>query len=112
MREHSVKLSELPVGLTFPAELQDRVAYDATRRRLVFRGFMTKADYDRLANLSKDFHYERSLEALFVAASYEGTRARWPRVILGIGGIVCLMVATAVFWYFWHHLGTGVRSLP
>jgi hypothetical protein len=101
MREHSVKLDRLPEGMTFPAELHDRVLYDAARRRLVFRGFMTKSDYDRLAKLSKDFQYERGVEDLFVAAGYEGER-RWPRVVLGIGGILCLVAITAAIWYFRH----------
>jgi hypothetical protein len=63
--EHFVTLAELPSGLQFPADLCDRIAYDAARRRLVFRGFMSKAEFDRLCQLSNEWSYRRPLEELF-----------------------------------------------
>ena len=63
--DHSVALERLPEGLRFPPELGDRIGYDAERRRLVYRGFMSKVDFDRLCALSDDWSYRRPLEELF-----------------------------------------------
>ena len=63
--DHFVKLERLPEGLRFPTELADRIAYDADGKRLVFHGFMSKNDFDRLWALSGDWTYRRQLEDLF-----------------------------------------------
>jgi hypothetical protein len=59
-----VRLDRLPDGLEFPADLLDRLAYDEGRKQLSFRGFMSKADFDRLSRLSEDWSYRRALEEL------------------------------------------------
>ncbi len=69
--DKSVRLDLLPDDLTFPPELLDRVAYDASRKLLSFRGFMSKADFDRLCQLSENWSYRRSLEELFRLCSLE-----------------------------------------
>jgi hypothetical protein len=66
-----VRLDRLPDGLEFPADLLDRVSHDAARQTLSFRGFMSKADFDRLSRLSEDWGYRRSLEELFRLCSLE-----------------------------------------
>jgi hypothetical protein len=63
--EHSVKIERLPDRVTFPPEFGDRIHYDASSRRLVFRGFMSKAEFDRLCQVSDDWAYRRPLEDLF-----------------------------------------------
>jgi hypothetical protein len=63
--EHFVTMASLPPGLEFPPELSDRIRYDAAKRRLVYRGFMSKVDFDRLCRLSDDWGYRRPLEDLF-----------------------------------------------
>ena len=69
--DHSVPLHSLPDGLDFPPELTGRIAYDAARRTLSFRGFMSKADFDRLSRLHEDWGYRRSLEDLFRLCTLE-----------------------------------------
>jgi len=69
--DHSVPLASLPEDLTFPADLQDRLRHDAGRRTLSFRGFMSKAEFDRLSRLSDDWGYRRSLEELFRLCAFE-----------------------------------------
>lgn len=69
--DHSVPLASLPDGLKFPPELQDRIRHDAARATLSFRGFMSKAEFDRLSRLHDDWGYRRSLEELFRLCSYE-----------------------------------------
>ena len=60
-----VALEALPPGLQFPDDLNDRIRFDPVARRLYFRGFMSKADFDRLCRLSDDWSYRRPLEDLF-----------------------------------------------
>lgn len=63
--EHFVKLDCLPKGVIFPKILTDRVRYDADGKRLVFQGFMSKGEFDRLYLLSDDWGYRRAVEELF-----------------------------------------------
>jgi hypothetical protein len=63
--DHFVTMNRLPDGLEFPPALKDRIWFDAAKRRLVFRGFMSKAEFDRLNRLSDDWGYRRPLEDLF-----------------------------------------------
>jgi hypothetical protein len=46
--DHFVTMNRLPDGLEFPPALKNRIWFDAAKRRLVFRGFMSKAEFDRL----------------------------------------------------------------
>src|SRR4051794_26636317 len=63
--EHFVPMEHFPAGLEFPADLRRRIRYDPIRRRLVFIGFMSKTEFDRLCKLSDDWSYRRPLEDLF-----------------------------------------------
>jgi hypothetical protein len=63
--ERFVHMEKLPADLAFPAEYRDRIHFDAATRRLVYRGFMSKSDFDLLCRLSDDWSYRRPLEELF-----------------------------------------------
>jgi len=63
--DHFVKMDRLTDGLEFPLEFKDRIHFDPIARRLIFRGYMSKADFDRLSQLSNDWSFRRSLEELF-----------------------------------------------
>lgn len=63
--DHFVTMERLPAGLQFPPDLRDRIHFEPDRRRLVFRGFMSKVEFDRLCQLSDDWPYRRALEDLF-----------------------------------------------
>lgn len=69
--EHSVQVERFPVGIEFPADLKMRIRYDPIRRRLVFQGFMSKNEFDRLCQLSGDWSYRRPLEQLFQLCTLE-----------------------------------------
>ena len=62
---HVVKLERLPEGLRFPDDLQPKVEFDAAKKRLIWHGFMSKRDFDRLLALSEDWSYRRQVEELF-----------------------------------------------
>jgi hypothetical protein len=63
--DHFVKLDRLPDGFEFPPELKDRIYFDAEAHKLVFRGYMSKADFDHLSGLTTDWRFRRTLEDLF-----------------------------------------------
>ena len=63
--DHFVKLDRLPDGVEFPPQIKDRIHFDAAAHKLVFRGHMSKADFDRLSEISNDWTFRRTLEELF-----------------------------------------------
>jgi hypothetical protein len=65
LMDHFVILDRLPEGLEFPADLKDRIRFDPQSKRLSFRGYMSKTDFDRLCQLTKDWSFRRKLEELF-----------------------------------------------
>jgi hypothetical protein len=75
--DHFVKMDRLPEGLEFPLELKDRIHFDPIARRLIFRGYMSKTDFDRLSQLRTDWNFRRSLEELFrLSIPEEASRPR------------------------------------
>ena len=74
--EHFVLLERLPDGLKFPDDLGERIRYDPDRRRLVYRGFMSKSEFDRLCVLSEDWSYRRPLEELFRLSTSGSEKSR------------------------------------
>jgi hypothetical protein len=69
--DHFIKLDKLPEGLKFPHDLMDRIYFDAEQGKLVFRGTMSKHDFDRLSQLTNDWGFRRRLEDLFRASVEE-----------------------------------------
>jgi hypothetical protein len=63
--DHFVKLDRLPEGVEFPPPFKDRIQFDPVARKLVFHGYMSKTDFDRLCQLSNDWAFRRTLEDLF-----------------------------------------------
>jgi hypothetical protein len=63
--DHFVKLDRMPDGFEFPPEIKDRIEFDLDRHILVFRGYMSKAEFDRLCLLTSDWKFRRTLEELF-----------------------------------------------
>jgi hypothetical protein len=99
--EYSAHLDRLPETIAFPARLKDKIAFDAARGQLVYRGFMTKCTYDELSALSDDADYHRALEQLFVLTSAEVAPRAAPRVpkaavLLATAGAIA--IALAALW--------------
>jgi hypothetical protein len=63
--DHFVKLDRLPDGFEFPPQLSDRIHFDPVARKLVFHGYMSKTDFDRMCQLTNDWAFRRTLEELF-----------------------------------------------
>jgi hypothetical protein len=71
--DHFVKLDRLPEGLEFPDPLKDRIHFDPVAHKLVFHGYMSKTDFDRLCQLTNDWAFRRTLEELFRLSIPEDT---------------------------------------
>jgi hypothetical protein len=96
--EHSTPLQKLPDGITVPTHLRDRIAFDAERRQLSFRGFMTKYTHDELLAIANDQVYRAAVERLFVLSSQEFAppAPRRTRPLLWAGAAACV-AAIALF---------------
>ena len=94
------RLEKLPQGLNFPVELTERIRFDPSHKQLVFHGFMTKAGYDRLRELSTDAAYLRAVELLFQRSAYEVPGASlWNARV--VGGLVIVLAAGVIALWFW-----------
>ncbi|QEH33828.1 hypothetical protein OJF2_23580 [Aquisphaera giovannonii] len=63
--DHFVTLDKLPENLEFPGDLKDRIWIDPASKRLFFRGYMSKTEFDRISSLTRDWAFRRKLEELF-----------------------------------------------
>lgn len=63
--ETSVKLKNLPVGVSFPTYQNEKVRHDTLSERLIFRGVMSLEERDQLLELSQDYSYKSAIKELF-----------------------------------------------
>jgi hypothetical protein len=98
--EHFVRLDHLPDDVKFPSELSDRIRYDAQEHRLVFQGFMSKADFDRLIGVHSDWAVRRALEDLFRLCTPEEpakpSPLRWLRGLMASLGLAVLVMSAGL----------------
>ena len=80
--DHFVKLEALPEGMRLPQDMKDRLWFEPENQKLVHRGFMSKADFDRLSQLSENWSYRRQLEELFRLSGPDEPRRRGLRGLL------------------------------
>jgi hypothetical protein len=64
--DHFVRLDRLPDGYEIPRSVGDKLSFDADGRRLVFRGYMSKTEFDRICEPTRDWAFRRSVEELFL----------------------------------------------
>jgi hypothetical protein len=76
LMDHFVTLDKLPEGIAFPTDLKDKIWFDAHARKLFFRGYMSKTEFDRLCQITKDWSFRRKLEELFQMSVYEAEQER------------------------------------
>jgi hypothetical protein len=82
--DHFVKLDRMPECLEFPADLKERIHFEPETRKLVFRGYMSKSDFDRLSQLTTDWNFRRKLEELFrLSVMSQSARPQGVRRFLG-----------------------------
>ena len=69
--EVSARLDRLPNGIPFSDNFPEPIRFDPTRKRLLYRGFMSSVSYRYLHGLSTDPAYVSALDLLFrVPARY------------------------------------------
>ena len=65
----SVKIEKLPAGVSFPPKSADsRVWYDASEKRLYYKGVMKDEERSKLMKLSEDYDYRGAIDRLFRSA--------------------------------------------
>jgi hypothetical protein len=96
--DHIVKLNSIP-DLDFPTELQNRIHFDPIKKQLVFRGFMCKADYDRLTSLHDSLEYRRAIEYLFqISTEIRSPHYNLIKYTLVALAALCFALALVVWW--------------
>jgi len=95
-----VPVRNLPEGLSFPRDLEERIHYDPNRHKLAFEGFMSKATFDRLYRLAEDREYRRALEELFQLCTFDDSDLagqRRARAFVGLAiGLACVAIVVAL----------------
>lgn len=96
---HVVKLEKLPDGVEFPPGLRGVISFEASQKRLVFQGFMSKATYDCLRNLHTDMKYAQAVDELFQLSVMDDV----PQLhrlgnMLRLLVIFCLALSVVVWW--------------
>jgi hypothetical protein len=74
--DHFVQLDRLPDGYEIPRNLSEKLSFDADGHRLVFRGYMSKTEFDRICEPTRDWSFRRSVEQLFLKSVKEVEPAR------------------------------------
>lgn len=95
-REVTAPLAALPLGVAFGEDFPEPIQYDAARRVLRYRGFMSNTSFQELQHLSNDLFYMRALEQLFTASAIEPeskTNYHWM-----IGGVAILFALAVLGW--------------
>jgi hypothetical protein len=95
--EFSARLARLPAGLSLRNGFPEPIRHDPERKRLFYRGFMSRASYRYPHGLSADPAYVAVLDALFQASS-EALPAR-VRLRPWLLATACLAAAGAAVWY-------------
>lgn len=110
--DHVVKLESIPDLVVFPTDLQDRIHYDPIKKQLVFRGFMCKADYDRLANLNDGVQYRRAIEHLFqISTEIKSPYYVLIKYILILLAALCFILAIVVWWQLLRDPGQPIEPV-
>ena len=96
-REVSARLAALPAGVQFLDDFAEPIRYDAARRLLLYRGFMTNTSFVELQRLSRDLDFARALEHLFTASAQE-TEPKPKSWLWVVTGAIVLAVIAAIAW--------------
>jgi hypothetical protein len=111
--EHAVKVGSIPTNIQFPVNLGDRIRFEPSRQKLVFRGFMSKSEYDQLMRLSQDAQYQSAVSELFqLSTDTDSPQLRQFGRVLTILTIACLLLAALVWWSLLRNTSPGNHGMP
>ncbi len=102
-RESAVPLEILPAGVCFAEDFPEPIRFDAARKQLLYRGFMSYSSFCYLQQLHSDASYAKALDRLFQAStrtpeerSLKRTSGWWLTVLaaaaLGIVAIAVMLI--------------------
>jgi hypothetical protein len=74
--DHFVRLDRLPDGYEIPRSLRDKLTFDSEGHRLVFRGYMSKTEFDRICEPTRDWGFRRLVEELFLKSVKDAEPAK------------------------------------
>jgi len=98
----SVQLSSMPTEIQGDSNLAEPLSYDAAQKQLSYRGFMTRASYDYLRDLSRNTEYQQALLELYQMSSvalHKPHRLEVPPLFWLALGILGILAALAWYWY-------------
>lgn len=98
----SVHLESMPTEVKPNTMIPEPLFYHSESRQLSYRGFMTRASYDYLRDLSRNNEYQRALLELYQLSSlsiykphrHNGQYLPWLALVA-----VLILSAVAVVWY-------------
>jgi hypothetical protein len=109
LHESQAPLARLDNKVVFGNDYPLPIRYDAERKLLQYRGFMSHATYVKLAALCDDRDYQTALERLFVATS---PSVEAPVRQVPWKGIAAAVVAVAVMVCGWYAREVRLRRAP
>jgi len=94
-REVAVQLESLPAGLCFPEDFPEPLRYDADKRQLAYRGFMSHGSFCYLQQLHSDPRYAQALDDLYTSSSTRDKTHRsfiswW--IFVAVGVVVAIII--------------------
>jgi len=99
LHEVQSPLAKLDSSVAFGDDYPEPIHYDAERKLLRYRGFMSHATYVKLAALSDDREYQTALERLFVATSPTAATTAWSVPWKSMAGAAAAAIVLAAGWY-------------
>jgi hypothetical protein len=99
LHEAEAPLAHLDGRVVFEEDYPEPIRYDAERKKLRYRGFMSHASYVKLAALCDEREYQAALERLFVATSPLAVSSPWQVPWKGIGAAVAAIALLVSGWY-------------
>jgi hypothetical protein len=102
LHEVQSPLTKLDSAVVFGDDYPEPIRYDAARKVLRYRGFMSHATYVKLAALSDDRAYQTALERLFVATSPTAEAPAWQMPWRSMAVAAAAAIVLAGGWLAWN----------
>jgi hypothetical protein len=99
LHEAEAPLAHLDGRVVFGDDYPEPIRYDAERKKLRYRGFMSHSSYVKLAALCDEREYQTALEQVFVATSPGAISPPWQVPWKGIAVAALAMAVLAGGWY-------------
>jgi hypothetical protein len=96
--EVAAPLAQLPAGVALE-RIDEPVYFDASRKLLLYRGFMCHGSYLYLRKLSTDLAYLAAVDQLFVLTASAPTARRAYGLLAGVASLIASATAAGLWWW-------------